>query len=331
MSKSITILVAQGYNMSATVSFLDPFRAANYLAGEKTYHWRLVHVSGEPPTASNGLALATTLHDEAAGAPNIGVVSTSWTPERSYDALAPDLRRWSRHGADIVGLDTGAFVIAAAGLAGGRRLTVHYEHIDAFAETFPEAEVSEDLYVIDGPILTASGGGAATDLALQIVRRDHGEALANSVARYLFHERIRPEGARQLPVEREPIGATAPAAVREAIQMMEAHLEEVVAIPEIAEALGVSQSTLERRFRRHVGKTPARYYADIRLDRARGLEVQTDLPIGEISLACGFASAEHFSRAYAARFATPPQADRLMGRMPFEFRAWPMHERGGRI
>lgn len=331
MPKSITILVANGYNMSATISFLDPFRAANYLAGEKIYHWRVAHAEAAPPTASNGLALAASPLGDGEGAPDIGVVSTSWTPERTYQTLAPILRRWSRHGAAIAGLDTGAFVVAAAGLASGRRITVHYEHIDALAETFPDVEVSEDLYVIDGPILTASGGGAATDLALQVVRRDLGEALANAVARYLFHERIRPEGSRQLAVEREPIGATAPGPVREAIRMMEAHLEEVVSIPEIAAALGVSLSTLERRFRRHVGKTPARYYADIRLDRARGLVVQTDLPVGEISLACGFASAEHFSRSYARRFGAPPQSDRLKGRVPFEFRAWPMHERGGRL
>jgi len=161
------------------------------------------------------------------------------------------------------------------------------------------------------------------------VRAEAGEALANGAARYLFHERLRPLGSRQLPSETEPVGATVPAPLRAAIQYMEDHLEEVAPMPAIAAHAGVGQRRLERLFRRFVGRTPARYYSDIRLDRARGLATQTDLSLREIALACGFASPEHFSRAYRKRFGAPPQSDRKTGRVPFEFRAWPMHERGG--
>lgn len=329
MTSTITLITAPGYNMAATMAFIDGFRACNYLAGEPLFRWSLSHIGDEPPAASNGLALQSSPLAPAAAAPDIGVVSTSWAPEAAYAPLTPVLRRWARFGAALVGLDTGAFVLAQAGLLAGRRATVHYEHIDAFAEMFPKAQTTEDLYTIDGPMMTAAGGAAATDLALQIVRDKAGAALANAAARYVFHERLRPEATRQLPGGAEPTGQTVPDAVRAAIQYMEDHLEDVAPMPAIAAAAGVGQRRLERLFHRFVGRTPARYYSDIRLDRARGLATQTDLPLREIALACGFASPEHFSRIYRRRFGSTPSADRQAGRVPFEFRAWPMHERGG--
>ena len=326
---TVSILTASGFNMATKTGFIDAFRACNYLAGEQLFRWSLSHAGIELPVASNGLVLHSTALDPLEKAPDIGVVSTSWAPEAVYEAMTPLIRRWARFGAPLVGLDTGAFVLAEAGLLDGKRATVHYEHIDAFAETFPNVRTTEDLYTIDGARMTAAGGAAATDLALQIVRSRAGDALANVAARYIFHERLRPEGARQLPSGAEPSGATTPTTVRAAIQFMEDHLEDVVPMHAIAAHAGISQRRLERLFRRFIGRTPARYYRDVRLDRARGLATQTDLPLREIALACGFASPEHFSRAYRKRFGAPPQVDRQAGRVPFEFRAWPMHERGG--
>ncbi len=328
MTTTLIIIIAPGYNMAATIGFIDAFRACNYLAGDQVFRWSVRYIGDVPPTASNGMALQS----EAlvtASPPEIGVVSTSWTPEAAYQPLTPVLRRWARFGAALIGLDTGAFVLAKAGLMDGRRATVHYEHIDAFGEMFPKVQTTENLYTIDGPRMTAAGGAAATDLALQIVRMKAGEALANASARYIFHERLRPEAARQLPGGAEPSGQTVPGAVRAAIQYMEDHLEDVASIPVIAANAGMGQRRLERLFQRFVGRTPARYYSDIRLDRARGLATQTELPLHEIALACGFASPEHFSRAYRKRFGKAPMLDRQTGRVPFEFRAWPMHERGG--
>ena len=106
---------------------------------------------------------------------------------------------------------------------------------------------------------------------------------------------------------------------------MEAHLETPLSIAGIAAAARVSQRQLNRLFDTYVGKTPSLYYRDIRLDRARGLVTQTDMALSQVALASGFASPVHFSRAYKERFGLPPRQDRVEGRVPFEFRAWPMH------
>ncbi|MGI9434094.1 MAG: GlxA family transcriptional regulator [Geminicoccaceae bacterium] len=323
------IIVAPRFNLAPTVGFLDPFRAANYLEGRSHYEWSLTSVTGGPVVASNGLAIETIPLGAATDArPALVVMSASWTPEAyATPAILSALRRFARQGAVMGGIDTGAFLLAAAGLLDERCATVHYEHLDAFAELYPKVHVREDLYMIDGDRVTCCGGGAAVDLALQIIRSHQGAALANAAARYVFHDRLRAPGERQEASGIEPLGSTTPAKLRDAIRVMGSHLEDPLSVPDIAEAVGLSQRQLERLFADHTGVSPIGYYRDIRLDRARGLITQTDMPVLEVALASGFVSPEHFSRAYRVRFGIAPRDDRIEGRIPFEFRAWPMHSR----
>lgn len=326
----LTLLVVPHFNLAATTNLLDPFRIANYLHGEGLFKWDLISESGGPVQASNGMTLETTALGEVAGARrDMVIVSSSWSPDaHSRPSLHAALWRWARQGATLGGLDTGAFILAEAGLLEGRRATVHYEHIDAFTETYPEIELTEDLFVYDGNRITCAGGSASVDFALNILRGTHGDGLANAAARYLFHQSMRPPGSQQNTDMLEPIGATTPRHVRRAIALMEAHLEHPMPIPDICAAARISHRQLDRLFRQCVQKSPAAYYRDIRLDRARGLVTQTDMPLSQVALASGFASQEHFSRAYRTRFGLPPRQDRIEGRVPFEFRAWPMHRTG---
>lgn len=327
----LLILVTPYFNLGATAGFIDPFRAANYLEGRGLYDWTLVSGSGGACTASNGMQVETVaLNDLPEHRFDIVIVSSSWTPEQHRSSrLHAQLWQWAHSGSTLGALDTGAFILARAGLLKDRRATVHYEHIDAFGETFPEVEVTEDLFVFDGNRITCAGGSASVDFALNILRGTHGDATANAAARYLFHQSLRPPGSTQNAGASEPAGSVTPTALRRAIAAMEANLETPILIAEIARAARVSHRQLNRLFEGHVGKTPSIYYRDIRLDRARGLVTQTDMALAQVALASGFASPVHFSRAYKDRFGLPPRQDRVEGRVPFEFRAWPMHRKGG--
>jgi transcriptional regulator GlxA family with amidase domain len=108
---------------------------------------------------------------------------------------------------------------------------------------------------------------------------------------------------------------------------MEENLEDALSIPQICTRLRVSQRQLDRLFAQFVRKGPVLYYRDMRLDRARSLVTQTDMKLSEIAVASGFSSQAHFSRAYRERFGLAPRTDRVEGRVPFEFRAWPMHRK----
>ena len=181
------------------------------------------------------------------------------------------------------------------------------------------------MFVIEGDCMTCCGGLAATDMALEIIRLQHGIELANAAARYIFHERLRAGQEGQLPEHQEPVGYSAPNVLREAIIAMERNLEQPRTIGEICNGLNISERQLSRLFTRHTGVTPIRYYLDVRLDRARGLVTQTQMSILDVAIACGFTGAAQFSRAYRNRFSISPSQDRIEGRVPFQFRSFPSH------
>ena len=324
---NILLLVTPYFNIAATTAFLDPFRAANYLLGQSQFRWSISSAKGGDVPSSSGITIATEgLAKHISGKPDLVLVSSSWTPEGNYsDAISAALQKWARRGTMIGGLDTGAFILASAGLLKNRSAAVHYEHIDALIEIAPDTEVSEDLFVFDDRVFTCCGGTASVDLGLYLLKEYCGNSLANSVARYLFHHDIRGLGRSQNPKQIEPTGHLTPGAVRKAVDLMETNLEDPLTIPDICAALKVSQRQLSRLFLKYVRKSPVEYYRDIRLDRARGLVTQTEMMLSEVAAACGFNSQVHFSRSYRQRFGLPPSRDRIEGRVPFEFRAWPMH------
>ena len=184
----IGMLLLPGFNSLAAQAFIDPFRAANYLRAGKIYSWDFISPEGGRVVASSGIEIGhTTAVVEAETGFDLLVVNASWTPEAFQDkALQSWLRLASRRGAMLGGLDTGAFVLAFAGLLDGHRAVVHYEHSAAFAELFPTLQTEETLYSIDRRRFTCCGGVAAIDLALELIQRQSGIELANAAARYIL-------------------------------------------------------------------------------------------------------------------------------------------------
>ena len=321
----IAVLLLPSFNAMATAALLDPFRAANYLSGSRRYEWQIFSLDAGSVVASDGLVFSDTQALDQADLPfSFVFVSASWTPERYRDRkVLRWLQRQARGGAVMGGIDTGGFLLASAGLLDGSRATVHYEHIAAFREQFPDVDLCEDLYVIDGRRVTCCGGVACCDLALELIRLRDGLDLANAAARYIFHDRLRPASEGQLPVHHEPVGSAAPERLRQAIVCMERNLEYPLPIARIAAEAGLSQRQLARLFRTHTGMTAVQYYLSSRLDRARGLVTQTEMPLLALAVACGFRSQEYFARAYRRHFGLKPSDDRREGRIPFQFRSFP--------
>ncbi len=97
--------------------------------------------------------------------------------------------------------------------------------------------------------------------------------------------------------------------VGQAIGIMKENLEEPENLDRIAEGVGLSIRQLERLFKKFANKTPEAIYLELRLERARGLLLQTDLSTLDIGLACGFSSAGHFAKAYSKKFGVTPRQE----------------------
>jgi transcriptional regulator GlxA family with amidase domain len=95
-----------------------------------------------------------------------------------------------------------------------------------------------------------------------------------------------------------------------AIGMMEGASDEPRAVHEIAADVQLSPRQLERLFAKYLRASPSRYYLKLRLDRARTMLLQTTKPILDVAVACGFASASHFSRCYREVYGHRPSDER---------------------
>jgi RNA polymerase sigma factor (sigma-70 family) len=107
------------------------------------------------------------------------------------------LRRLWRAGCQIGAIDTGAFVLAEAGILGRETITLHWEAAAEFRRRFPRIPVSNELYERHARLMTCAGGTAAIDLMLDGIADSHGIALAQAVSDQLIHDRIRPPTAPQ--------------------------------------------------------------------------------------------------------------------------------------
>jgi AraC family transcriptional regulator, glycine betaine-responsive activator len=316
-AETILFLLIPDFSMIAFTSAIEPLRIANRLSGRRLYAWRLLSRDGAPVAASNGIAIqvdGAAAGDEppggAGGLPAVvlcgGLGSERY---RNKDVLAW-LRRWDRRGAPVGALCTGAHVLARAGLLDGHRCTIHWENLPGFTEAFPEIPVSSDLFEIDRNRFTCSGGTAALDLMLHRIALAHGAELATKVSEQCIVDRIRGPHDRQRMPLRVRLGVHHPKLIR-AVEIMEGNIEEPLGQEALARRIELSRRQLERLFRRHLGRTPAQFYLETRLERARNLLYQTDMPVMSVACATGFVSASHFTTCYRQMFGKTPRAERV--------------------
>jgi transcriptional regulator GlxA family with amidase domain len=309
-------VLVPNFSMMAFVSALEALRIANRMAGRTLYSWQVVAKQAGTVSASNGClvtagqSLAEVEVGPGGSRPTI-IVCSGLGAERIIDReLFAWLRRADRSGAVVGALCTGAHLLAKAGLLHNHRCTIHWENLPGFMEEFPEIDVSADLFEVDGKRLTCSGGTAALDLMLYLIARDHGQELAVKVSEQCLLDRIRQPHDHQRMPYRVRLGIHH-AKLIGAIEMMEANVEEPLDQEMLARYVGLSRRQLERLFRKHLGRTPAQYYLELRLERARHLLYQTTMPVMNVAFATGFVSASHFSTCYRQMYGKTPRAERV--------------------
>ncbi|GLH99347.1 GlxA family transcriptional regulator [Phytohabitans aurantiacus] len=219
--------------------------------------------------------------------------------------VAEALRSAHRRGARIVAICTGAHVLAQAGLLDGRRATTHWRSAARFAAAFPEVRVDPDVLFVDhGDVATSAGTGAGIDLCLHLVRSDHGAAYAAQVARRMVLPPHR-EGS-QLQYAAHPAPARADESLAPLLEWATSHLDTRLTIDHLAERAGLSSRTLARRFTEQLGTSPGQWLLGQRLNAARILLEQTDLPVEAIATRVGLASAVNLRRRFRVHLGTTP-------------------------
>ena len=239
------------------------------------------------------------------------------TPPRR---LVAALRRAHSRGARLVSICSGAFVLAATGLLDGKRATTHWRYTDALRRAYPSIQVEPDvLHVNHGRVFTSAGSAAGIDLCLHLVRLDHGAEIANQVARRLVVPPHRDGGQAQY-IDR-PIPREAGRGLAKALEWALSHLDEPIAVTQLAAAAALSSRTFLRRFQAELGTTPHAWLNLQRVLAAQRLLEEAGASIEEVAASVGFRTAQtlrlHFRRilrtsptGYRRQFFTRSRLDR---------------------
>lgn len=224
--------------------------------------------------------------------------------------LAPWLGRTAPRCRRIVGLCTGSFVLAEAGLLDGRRATTHWAFCDELARRYPRVDVQPDpIYVRDGNILTSAGSTAGLDLALALVQEDMGRRVALRVAQWMVFFLQRPGGQAQFSAQLK-----AQMASKEPIRDLQAwmldHPHSDLSVETLARRVAMSSRTFFRVFQRETGVTPGRFVERVRVDAARRLLEESSHGVEDVASRCGFGSAETMRVAFQRTLRVSPNGYR---------------------
>jgi AraC family transcriptional activator FtrA len=270
--------------------------------GRPRYEFSTCSPDGAPVQTTSGFAIVPPAGLRAlASADTIVVPGYAAVFEPPPEAALAALRSAAAHGARLLSVCTGAYALAHAGLLDGRRAATHWGWADELARRFPAVTVDPAaLFVDEGQVLTSAGLSAGIDLSLHVIRKDHGAACGERVARHMVAPPHREGGQAQF-IERPPApgaGSLEPTR-RWAVEWLEQPLD----VAAMAAHAGVSPRTFARRFREESGTTPLQWLLGQRVLEARRLLEESDLPVETIAWRCGFGTAaslrEHFRRATA--------------------------------
>jgi transcriptional regulator GlxA family with amidase domain len=284
---------------------------ANDLIGRTAYDIELVGPGGPQLETRHGLAIAGVrpLPAKARLLPDVAVIAggSPATPlPEAEQRLVRWLRRHHRRIPTLVGICTGAFILGEAGALDNHRATTHWRFLETLRSRFPSTKVVDDgIFVHEGRLWTSAGIAAGIDLTLALVEADHGHLVAMAVAKelVLFLRRSGNQAQFSATIRRQE---NIPSTRDDIYAFVLEHLDEPLSLERLAGGIGMSVRTLTRWCRVHLDESPAELIRRVRVDEARRLLEETDLPIKDISARTGLGDVSTMWRLFGQRLGVTP-------------------------
>jgi transcriptional regulator GlxA family with amidase domain len=329
MNHHIVFCLCPGVPLFCIASALDVLRHANRFAKSEFYHWTFLCEDNKPIQDGNGLWFHPGEAIDQVESPDIAFIVAGFDASQIKQ---PQLCRWlveqSADGRKIGGISNGAFLLAKSGLLNHYSATTHWEDFESFCELFPQVHARYQRFVIDRNRITCSGGSATLDMFIELVRQDLGNEIALKISRQMLlqEQSIVLPGS---PSSRLTTHQHSPQ-IHRALSLIEAGVGQSITVSDLAVRIGISRRELLRLFRRELNTTPSKLLAQRRLDRARSLILNTQLPMTIIADSVGFSSQSHLTSSYHTQFGITPAQQRrdykaASHRLPLQnrdFRDW---------
>jgi transcriptional regulator GlxA family with amidase domain len=314
----VVMLVYPGVMTMDIFGPLEAFATANMIAGRPLYRLAIAGMSMAPVATSLGIRItpSVAVADIQEPIDTLLVSGGFGQAEASGDEhLLTWLRAGRRQARRCGSICTGAFVLAAAGLLDGRRATTHWAMAEELGRRYPQVSVEVDrIFVRDGSVYTSAGVTAGIDLALGMIEEDHGRTLALRAARSLVVHLKRAGGQSQFSNLLIAQFAASPA-VRLVQEWALENLAADLSVKTLAVRAHMSERTFRRAFAEETGETPRDFVERIRIDAARGLFEEAQLPAQAVATRCGFETVDNLRRAFVRRLGVTPQQYRQRFRL----------------
>lgn len=310
---TFSFLLLPGFASLPLASAVEPLLACNRLEGEERYRVDYLSWDGEPVVSSSGLRCAVNkpLQDYQLDSVLMlcGCSPAEHHTEKGWvDWLKSNYRQFSAIG----GIACGGYLLAEAGLLRGRKASIPWWDIQQLRQTFADVRVSTDVFSLDSDRFTCKGGTAALDMMLMLIGRQQGAEMGEALSQYFVRERVGGDESSQRKLLSAQETEDQPK-LAEAIELMEANIEEPLTADDIARHVSISRRQLERLFKKYLDSVPSKYYLQIRLDHSRSLLQTSSASISDIALRCGFSSGAHFSTTYRTLYGLTPSEERNRG------------------
>jgi len=295
----IAVLLFDRFSNHCLANAIEPLRAANDVSGRSLYSWEFSSLAGGVVYSSSGLPVYSSKLRDAQNGEMLFVIPSYGFEETSNPEVRRSLQSARSKYKTVVGMDMGAWALAAAGLLDGRRATIHWDEIDRFAEQFPNVEVEPKRFIFEDDLATCAGAATTLELVLEMIGRAHGAMLRLDVASLLMH------GERS-DFKSRAFKPTGDQLVDGAVAVMRRNLEEPLTIADVADAVGKSQRQLEEMFHQRLSRSPKGVYKSLRLNEAARLLKSSRFSIAEIAIRSGYADPSAMTRAFREQFGVSP-------------------------
>lgn len=308
----VGFVLARSFTLSAFAMFVDTLRLASDeddRSGRVHADWQVLGSTRHLITSSCGIQVApTTDFVDPSRYDYIVVVGGLLSVREPVDLeTVAFLKKAAALKIPLIGLCTGTFILAEAGLMKGHVTCVSWLHARAFQERFPDLPVRSDrIFNLDRRRGSCAGGSSSADIAAALVRRHispHAEKKALEVLQI-----VRARSSADVQPRRALEEKYEDPRIRAVMIRMEQHLDEELDMGDLGSAVGLSQRQLERLFQKAIGTSPARAFGRIRMERAKLLLNQSNASLIEIALDVGYRNSAHFSRAFKREFGHTPSS-----------------------
>lgn len=235
------------------------------------------------------------------------------TTLRQHRDLLPWMQQLAQRGARLCAVGTGSFLLAEAGLLDHRPATTHWFYFDQFAQRYPRVQLQRRHLLTEAAGIFCAGSiNSVADLTIHFIELFYGRQLARKVEAQFSPEIRRPfeqhlYSAGNADVHGDEL-------VAQAQDMLRARHADALRMPELAQSLGLSLRTLNRRFQQATGITPGAYLQQQRINSARDLLRTSNLTVAEVALAVGYADSGYFCRLFKESMKQTPSEYRQAAR-----------------